>query len=611
MPTIIDSLLIKLGYDTSAVTAGAAKVDKALKQTGSTADDASKQLKKNSDGFENVAKSAVKFLAVIGGAATVKRFAEQLIESSAALDRLSKNLGESVDTVSAWSNAAELAGGSASGLQGTMSMLSKAQTEIMLTGESHIIPYFSALGLSVAKAGEALTPAQMLLDMTDKISEMSQKFGRPTANNLGLMMGVDQGTLSLLLQGRVEVERVLKQQKEFGAVSKQQAEESTRLNRALIESKQNFAAFGRELLSSATPMLEKLFGIFADIGNWMRENKEFVQGFLIVLAGGLTALGLSLVPVNATALAVGALAAAFAALYDDYKTWAAGGDSLFDWTNFVAGINVAKDALKGLKSILEGLFYRWAAFIDAEVNLVHGDFAGAKRAFGEMISGNQPETTVGGQTAGGKIGAPIANAPRGIRNNNPGNLNFAGQTGASKETGPSGRFAVFGSMQEGVAALVKQIGLYVKRGKNTIRQIIETYAPAFENDTGAYISAVSRALGIGPDDPLDVDNIQQIGSLVRAIATHENGKGYLSEADISGGFKLARGIPNATQVARSSGAVASVPSAPAAIGRDRSVQTTIGQITVNTAATDANGIAKDMGKSMDYLFASQADYGSF
>lgn len=45
--------------------------------------------------------------------------------------------------------------------------------------------------------------------------------------------------------------------------------------------------------------------------------------------------------------------------------------------------------------------------------------------------------------------------PRGIRNNNPGNLNFAGQRGASLEGGPGGRFATFDTMDEGVAALYR------------------------------------------------------------------------------------------------------------------------------------------------------------
>lgn len=614
MPTIIDSLLIKLGYDTSEVSAGSAKVDKALKQTGTEAEKTGKKTKKASDdhakSLDDVAKNALKFLAIIGGASAIKRFAEQLIESGAALDRLSKNLGENVETVSAWGNAAELAGGDTAGLQGAFDMLSKAQTELMLTGESHVLPYFSALGVGMADAtGKARPINDILLDISEKLSG----FDRPTANNFGRMLGIDQGTMNLLLKGRAEVELTLQRQKEFNVLTKQQGEESSRLNKALIEGKQSFSAFGRELLSTATPALEKLFEIFSDVGSWMRENKEFVTGFLIAMAAGITALVVATLPVNVTALAVTALAAAFGVLYDDYQTWSKGGKSLFDWTAFTAGIDMAGDALKFIKKMLEEFFYRLAAFSDLERKLVTGDWAGVKHAFGEMIHGNVEETA-GTQTSSGKIapatGSPSGTGPRGMRNNNPGNLNFAGQAGATKESGPGGRFAVFGSMQEGVAALVKQIGLYVKRGKNTIRKIIDTYAPAFENNTGAYIAAVSRALGIGPDDPLDTNNTQQIMGLVQAIATHENGT-KLNQADLTGGFNLARGIPNATQTTKNAGAATSAPVSPVT-GGDRSVQTTIGTITVNAPnATDANGIAKDMSKSMNFLFASQADYGSF
>ena len=138
MPTIIDSLIVKLGLESSDFQAKKSKVDKGLKDTGAEADKTGAKFKKvgkdGADSFNNVSKSATKFLALIGGTMAVKRFIEQTIASSAALDRLSKNLNENVSTVSAWSNAAELAGGSAEGLQGTMDMVSKSQTELMLTG---------------------------------------------------------------------------------------------------------------------------------------------------------------------------------------------------------------------------------------------------------------------------------------------------------------------------------------------------------------------------------------------------------------------------------------------------------------------------------------------
>ncbi len=631
MATIIDSLLVKLGLDSSEFAAGKNKVDKGLKDTGNEAEKAGAKLKKTgkdgAEGFNEVAKSATKFLAIIGGTVAIKRFVSDMIESNAALDRFSQNLNRSVSDISAWSNAAELAGGSAEGLQGTMDMLSKSQTELQLTGQSSLIPYFSALGVSLADAqGKARPVNDLLLELADRFSRMD----RTTANNMGRMMGIDQGTMNLLLKGRGEVELLIKRQKEYGAVSKQQAEEASRLQRAMVESRQSFQAFGRELLSAATPALEKLFAILSDVGAWMRDNKEFVQTFLTIVAVGLGAVAAATIPINLTVAAVLALAAAIAALYQDYQTWKRGGESLIDWGKWEPGMKKAGDAIKWLRDMLGDMVYRAIAAADVLAAVFNRDWERAKFAAKEFWNGNgktygadEPGGAATGSAMPSGPSAPSApspaassgdkSLPRGIRNNNPGNLNFAGQAGATKEGGPNGRFAVFGSMQEGVAALVRQIGLYVKRGRNTIRKILEVYAPPGENNTNAYIAAVSKALGIGPDDALDTENAQQVMGLVRAITNHENGKGFVSDADIAGGYQLAkggRGTPGASQFAAGAGAGKVAQAAtPAAVGGDKSVETHIGEIKVYTAATDANGIAKDMGKSMDYLFTSQANYG--
>lgn len=631
MATIIDSLLVKLGLDSSEFAAGKNKVDKGLKDTGNEAEKAGAKLKKTgkdgAEGFNEVAKSATKFLAIIGGTVAIKRFVSDMIESNAALDRFSQNLNRSVSDISAWSNAAELAGGSAEGLQGTMDMLSKSQTELQLTGQSSLIPYFSALGVSLADAqGKARPVNDLLLELADRFSRMD----RTTANNMGRMMGIDQGTMNLLLKGRSEVELLIKRQKEYGAVSKQQAEEASRLQRAMVESRQSFQAFGRELLSAATPALEKLFAILSDVGAWMRDNKEFVQTFLTIMAVGLGAVAAATIPINLTVAAVLGLAAAIAALYQDYQTWKRGGESLIDWGKWEPGIKKAGEGIKWLRDMLGDMVYRAIAAADVLVAVFNRDWERAKFAAKEFWNGNGKEYGAdepGGAATGSaapstpsasSAPAPAASGggkqlPRGIRNNNPGNLNFAGQAGATKEGGPNGRFAVFGSMQEGVAALVRQIGLYVKRGRDTIRKILEVYAPPGENNTNAYIAAVSKALGIGPDDALDTENAQQVMGLVRAIANHENGKGFLSDADIAGGYQLAkggRGTPGASQFAAGAGAGKVAQAAtPAAVGGSKSVETHIGEVKVYTAATDANGIAKDMGKSLDYLFTSQANYG--
>lgn len=84
--------------------------------------------------------------------------------------------------------------------------------------------------------------------------------------------------------------------------------------------------------------------------------------------------------------------------------------------------------------------------------------------------------------------------------NNPGNLMFAGQSGAV--LGRNG-FAKFDSYEAGRAALERQIGLYADRGL-TIASMMAVYAPFGHgnNDPVAYANRIAGALGVSPDTPL-------------------------------------------------------------------------------------------------------------
>ncbi len=113
---------------------------------------------------------------------------------------------------------------------------------------------------------------------------------------------------------------------------------------------------------------------------------------------------------------------------------------------------------------------------------------------------------------------------RGIRNNNPGNLNFAGQKGATLESGPNARFASFPTMLEGIAALYRQVMLYLKRGKNTIDQIIDIYAPSSDgNNTSSYKSYLAQYTGLGVKEKIDGSNFEIMRKLIQGIINHENG----------------------------------------------------------------------------------------
>lgn len=89
-------------------------------------------------------------------------------------------------------------------------------------------------------------------------------------------------------------------------------------------------------------------------------------------------------------------------------------------------------------------------------------------------------------------------------------------------------------MDEGVAALHRQLGLYLKRGKNTISSIVKTYAPSSDgNNVDAYIQALSRKTGLDPNAVIPAGDTQTMVNLMKGIIDHENGGNYLSKSDIS------------------------------------------------------------------------------
>ena len=113
---------------------------------------------------------------------------------------------------------------------------------------------------------------------------------------------------------------------------------------------------------------------------------------------------------------------------------------------------------------------------------------------------------------------------RGIRNNNPGNIELTDIPWKGKvprDQNTDGRFEQYITALFGIRAIVRELKTGAKRGEDTIREIIGQWAPPNENDTEAYIRSVSKQTGLGADQRVNVD--VHMFELVSAIIVHENG----------------------------------------------------------------------------------------
>lgn len=144
----------------------------------------------------------------------------------------------------------------------------------------------------------------------------------------------------------------------------------------------------------------------------------------------------------------------------------------------------------------------------------------------------------------------MATQPRGIRNNNPGNIRWGddwkGLVPQSQRTDKS--FCQFLDIKWGIRALVKVLLNYRKRpgmpgvgntGIDTVKEIISRWAPPNENDTKAYIESVAKACGVKPDAAIDLTDKELMLKMVKAIISHENGVQPYTDAVLLTGIGLA------------------------------------------------------------------------
>ena len=122
--------------------------------------------------------------------------------------------------------------------------------------------------------------------------------------------------------------------------------------------------------------------------------------------------------------------------------------------------------------------------------------------------------------------------PRGIRNNNPGNLVKTSIKWLGKVNSTDSRFERFDTIEHGIRAMLMDIRSDIrKKEQNTIRKLISSYAPPNENNTIAYINAVAHRTGIDADERLSPDE-STLCRLAEAISFHENGGCYITMGQI-------------------------------------------------------------------------------
>lgn len=274
--TVIDELIVTLGLDPKNFT-NAQK--KALEDFKKSRKGFEEEGKRTSEVFSKLKLEALGFVAALVGASSIEQFAVKLTATDAGIGRMARTLNSSVGELAAWRNVAELTGGTADGMAGSIHNLVQAFSDLRLTGQSPIqgvLRTLSAYGLRPRYGkGGALDYNDFLLQLSD----VATKINNPAVTeNLFARLGIDQGTINTLLQGHDAIQKLLTAQKQNIAATQGDTDAAIELTSAWNSAAQAATALGRARLTQSTPAvvsaLHELGDLFQGRFDWSDQGRD-------------------------------------------------------------------------------------------------------------------------------------------------------------------------------------------------------------------------------------------------------------------------------------------------------------------------------------------------
>jgi hypothetical protein len=537
MTTLVDSLVVSLGLDSSGFDTGQKKIIADLKSTEEAATRTAKNMQAGgaqaAEFFGAIKTEALSLLGVFLGGKGIEDFVRSTTRSLADLGRQAVNIGETTQDIQAFAQAVARMGGNAQDAQNSLEGLAKARQQWLTFGNN---PEFMQ-SLGIVGASPTMSPLEIMRHFADWIKVTENQPGGPQRiQMIGGMLGVDQGTINSLMQmdRNSTLAEQMQRSAELGDVaSKQQIEAATRFQTSVASFEQAVEGLARALIPFEA-MSKQLDEITAELtGKAPHPSPAEVYN----------------APVEKPAEP---------SWLQRHLPW---------WLGGTLG-------------------------------------------------------TPGGGWAAAPGAGPRANPndPRGIRNNNPLNLEYAPGQGASTS---DGRFGIYPTMEEGVAAAARQIQQYRSRyGLNTISGIVGRWAPAGENNTNAYVASVSKAMGVGPNVPLNLNDPAVMSALIAAMSQVENGRALdpgVVRRGVAGGLSPngaprtgpAFGQQTLPDPALAPGRLAAprVPTQPQTSSNDNSTSVNVGSVTINTPTNDPAAHAAAFNQSLAQQINAQSNRG--
>lgn len=289
--------------------------------------------------------------------------------------RAAETVGVDIGQYDALSRTFKALGVDAGGFRDSMIDLNEALGEAASDAKSGKAESFKTFGISLKDAqGNIKSTDEALLELADSMSKMDKQQATFQIKQLGM---TDNAMITAMLNGRAELERMIKFQKDLGVTSEKDANQLKRFGSAQNELSAIFTRFADVLAVSVVPALDLLIDTTIAVIKWAGEHKGVLVGFF----GALAFVAVPALTASLGAMAIAAwgaivpllpligAAAALALVIDDLWNYFNGGESVIgdlvqQFPVLGAVLDGAKENILNLWEALKVLFTNPSQFMD-------------------------------------------------------------------------------------------------------------------------------------------------------------------------------------------------------------------------------------------------------
>lgn len=268
----------------------------------------------------------------------------------------SKMMGYSMEETHALGNALKRFGGNTDSAMSSLNSLSGALQDAKFGGGA-LIDVARKYGIQFMESNGKLMSAENLLK---SLGKQMQGYDKLTQMEIGKKLGLDDSLILALQDGGVELERLIKRQKELGVITQRDYDLAQEFGNAWEELKESFKAISMQIARTLMPVLKKVIDGIVGFIDYLRKHKALVIGFFAGLA-------IALAPILAQFIAIaGASITAFAPLYavvgvvtaialvaEDIWVYFQGGDSVVG--ELAKKFPIIGSLLEGIRPIVMGI----------------------------------------------------------------------------------------------------------------------------------------------------------------------------------------------------------------------------------------------------------------